>query len=316
VLTTLFSFPTTADGNQIDSILSRRRAVASDNDDEESEDWSDGSCGDSEKELKAEREKKKEEKADKKKKKAKSSRSKKNKHATASASTTTFCGAAEAEQLMGDCFDDFSAAEPLSATPCAAADPFAGFTFQSAAPAPAPVMQASASASSSALDCLSLPIGRWAAPAAHMRPLDRFVHHQKANGSVCCVVLCCVVLCCVVLCCVVCVVLCCVVCVCVRATCADEKVCVSCRLVTDAGSWELNENLAQALGRGLAELVASVPADVSADLWATALALTALDSQFAAEKEVRVLPSVARVVCGRVRSGVCGLVCVRLRVVG
>lgn len=220
----------TSDGNQIDSILSRRRAVASDNDDEESEDWSDGSCGDSEKELKAEREKKKEEKADKKKKKAKSSRSKKNKHATASASTTTFCGAAEAEQLMDNCFDDFSAAEPLSAPP--SADPFAGFTFQSAAPAPAPVMQASASASSSALDCLSLPIGRWAAPAAHMRPLDRFVHHQKANGS-----------------------------------------------------WELNENLAQALGRGLAELVASVPADVSADLWATALALTALDSQFAAEKE-------------------------------
>ncbi|ELR22414.1 von Willebrand factor type A domain containing protein [Acanthamoeba castellanii str. Neff] len=222
----------TSDGNQIDSILSRRRAVASDNDDEESEDWSDGSCGDSEKELKAEREKKKAEKADKKKKKkAKSSRSKKNKHATASASTTTFCGAAEAEQLMGNCFDDFSAAEPLSAP--LSADPFAGFTFQSAAPAPAPVMQASASASSSALDCLSLPIGRWAAPAAHMRPLDRFVHHQKANGR----------------------------------------------------SWELNENLAQALGRGLAELVASVPADVSADLWATALALTALDSQFAAEKE-------------------------------
>jgi hypothetical protein len=80
---------------------------------------------------------------------------------------------------------------------------------------------------------------------------------------------------------------------------------VSCGVVIDAGSWELNENLAQALSRGLAELVASVPADVSADLWATALALSALDSQFAAEKEVRLPPSLARVVCA------CGLVCVR-----
>jgi hypothetical protein len=53
-----------------------------------------------------------------------------------------------------------------------------------------------------------------------------------------------------------------------------------------AGSWRLDENLAQALGRQLAELVASVPTSVPAEIWATALALAALDLQFADEKEV------------------------------
>jgi hypothetical protein len=168
--------PTTADGvNQIDSIQScRRRAVSSDDDDhdeEESENWSDDSCGDVAKEdLKVEKvEKKMEEKEEGKKKKAKSN---KNKHAPA-----------PAEQCMDMCF---SAEEPqfsASSLGAAAADPFAGFTFQSAAPAAA----APASSSGPALDLFSLPPAAprksAPAPAAHMRPLDRFVHHQKANGT-------------------------------------------------------------------------------------------------------------------------------------
>lgn len=48
----------------------------------------------------------------------------------------------------------------------------------------------------------------------------------------------------------------------------------------------LDAQLAQALGKLLDALVASVPAGVQAQVWATALALAALELEFADQKEV------------------------------
>jgi hypothetical protein len=88
-----------------------------------------------------------------------------------------------------DDFDDFAAAPSAAAQ---SADPFFAQQQQAplsnifAAPAPAPAY-ASASVSSrfSRFPSSSSSFGQSATPtaAAHMRPLDRFVHHQKANGT-------------------------------------------------------------------------------------------------------------------------------------
>jgi hypothetical protein len=71
-----------------------------------------------------------------------------------------------------------------------------------------------------------------AASMSHMRPLDHFVNHQKANGS-----------------------------------------------------WLLDENLAQAVGKSLDELTSGMAAGVPAEAWATALALAALEAKFANQRE-------------------------------
>lgn len=52
------------------------------------------------------------------------------------------------------------------------------------------------------------------------------------------------------------------------------------------GSWLLDENLAQAVGKSLDELTSGMAAGVPAEAWATALALAALEAKFANQREV------------------------------